>query len=95
MVDQPSPRRRFQFRLSTLFVIVTVLASVCWVCTDRERVHRERDKAVEEANKRIHELERMLLYEHERMLRLKDLQPEDYRENLRRALLPLEQANGG
>jgi hypothetical protein len=85
MADQPSPRRRFQFRLSTLFVIVTVLASVCWVCTDRERVHRERDKAVEEANKRIHKLEMMLQEKAHR----------DYRENLRRALLPLDQADGG
>ena len=64
---------------------MTVLASVCWVYTDRERVHRERDKAVEEANERIHDLEWML---HEKARW-------DYRENLRRALLPLEQANGG
>jgi outer membrane protein assembly factor BamE (lipoprotein component of BamABCDE complex) len=29
MPDQPSPRRRFQFRLRTLFVVFTVAAIVC------------------------------------------------------------------
>ena len=28
MADQPSPRRRFQFRLRTLFVVVTVVAVI-------------------------------------------------------------------
>ena len=32
MADQPSRRRRFQFRLRTLFVIVTILAVECAVC---------------------------------------------------------------
>jgi hypothetical protein len=27
MADQPSPRRRFQFRLRTLMIVVTVVAS--------------------------------------------------------------------
>jgi Tfp pilus assembly protein FimT len=30
--NQPSPRRRFQFRLRTLFVIVTIVAVQCAVC---------------------------------------------------------------
>ena len=32
MADQPSPRRCFQFRLRTLFVIVTVVAAQCAIC---------------------------------------------------------------
>jgi hypothetical protein len=30
MADQPSPRRRFQFRLRTLFVWVSLVALACW-----------------------------------------------------------------
>jgi hypothetical protein len=29
MPDQPSPRRRFQFRLRTLLIVVTLLAAGC------------------------------------------------------------------
>jgi hypothetical protein len=32
MADQPVPRRRFQFRLRTLFVIATIVAVQCAVC---------------------------------------------------------------
>jgi hypothetical protein len=32
MADQPSPRRRFQFRLRTLFVVLTIVAVQCAVC---------------------------------------------------------------
>ena len=32
MPDQPSPRRRFQFRLRTLFVVVAIVAVQCAVC---------------------------------------------------------------
>jgi hypothetical protein len=30
MADQPSPRRCFQFRLRTLFVVTAAIAVVCW-----------------------------------------------------------------
>jgi hypothetical protein len=46
MTDAPSPRRRFQFRLRTLFVIVAVVAIACWVVTDRRRLIRERDESL-------------------------------------------------
>jgi hypothetical protein len=46
MADQPSPRRRFQFRLRTLFVLVAVVAAACWVVVDRQRLIRERDEAI-------------------------------------------------
>jgi hypothetical protein len=29
MAEQPSPRRRFQFRLRTLMIVVTLFAAVC------------------------------------------------------------------
>jgi hypothetical protein len=52
MADQPSPRRRFQFSLRTLFVIVTlgtlvgaICAAVTWAVGERERLVRERDEA--------------------------------------------------
>jgi hypothetical protein len=45
MADQPSPRRRFQFRLRTLMIGVTLLAVACWVAVDRARLIRERDEA--------------------------------------------------
>jgi hypothetical protein len=51
MADQPSPRRRFQFRLRTLMIVVTLLAAlsaaVTWVIRDRERLIRERDDAIQ------------------------------------------------
>ena len=41
MPDQPSPRRRFQFRLRTLMIGVTLLAVVCgYVGHQAEIVHR-------------------------------------------------------
>ena len=32
MPDQPPPRRRFQFRLRTLMLAVTIAAVICAVC---------------------------------------------------------------
>ena len=32
MADQPSPHRRFQFRLRTLFVVAAIVAVQCAVC---------------------------------------------------------------
>jgi hypothetical protein len=29
MADQPSPRRRFQFRLRTLLIVVAIIAALC------------------------------------------------------------------
>jgi hypothetical protein len=43
-------RRRFQFRLRTLLIGVTLLAVVCWVIVDRQRLIEERDRATEERN---------------------------------------------
>jgi hypothetical protein len=47
MSDQPSLRRRFQFRLRTLMIAVTLLAVACGVVIDRIRLIRERDEARE------------------------------------------------
>jgi hypothetical protein len=51
MSDQPTPRRRFQFRLRTLMIGVTLLAIYCgtvaWFVHDRRRLIDERDKALE------------------------------------------------
>jgi hypothetical protein len=52
MADQPSPRRRFQFRLRTLFVVVTLFAVASWIVADRARLVRERDEAVERSHNR-------------------------------------------
>jgi recombinational DNA repair ATPase RecF len=49
MADQPSPRRRFQFRLRTLMIVVTLLAVACWGIVDRARLIRERDDALRQA----------------------------------------------
>jgi hypothetical protein len=49
--NQPSPRRRFQFRLRTLMIAVAVVAAVCWVVVDRQRLIRQRDEAIERAVK--------------------------------------------
>jgi hypothetical protein len=46
MADQPSPRR-FQFRLRTLLIGVTLTAVACWVVVDRQRLIRERLDALE------------------------------------------------
>ncbi len=50
MPDQPSPRRRFQFRLRTLLLVVAVVAAACWVAADRWRLTRERDEAERRVN---------------------------------------------
>jgi hypothetical protein len=42
--------RRFQFRLRTLMIVVTLLAVACWVVMDRARLIRERDEAVRDEN---------------------------------------------
>jgi hypothetical protein len=52
MDDTPAtPRRRFQFRLRTLMIGVTLLGILCgtatWVVGDRERLIRERDEALQ------------------------------------------------
>jgi hypothetical protein len=44
-------RRRFQFRLRTLMIVVAVVAAVCWVVVDRQRLIRQRDEAIERAVK--------------------------------------------
>ena len=46
MATHPSPCRRFQFRLRTLLIVVTLLAVACWVVVDRQPLIRERDDAV-------------------------------------------------
>jgi hypothetical protein len=50
MPDQPSPRRRFQFRLRTLMIGVTLLAVVCWALLSRVRLIEERDEARRDAD---------------------------------------------
>jgi hypothetical protein len=83
--NQPSPRRRFQFRLRTLMLGVTLLALLCgavmWVARDFERLIRERDAALEkarDAHEQAIEIERradeaiadlMVMAESERRLR--------------------------
>jgi hypothetical protein len=47
MSDQPSPRRRIQFRLRTLMVVVTLLAVPCGYVGWQAKIVRER-KAVAE-----------------------------------------------
>jgi len=61
MADQPSPRRRFQFRLSSLFIVVTLVAAVCAVVawtTNQVSMVRERRQLFENAAARslIHEV---------------------------------------
>jgi hypothetical protein len=48
MADQPAPRCRFQFRLRTLLLVVTLAAVACWVVVDRQRLIRERDEALDQ-----------------------------------------------
>jgi hypothetical protein len=52
----PSSRRRFQFRLRTLLILVALLAVVCWAVTDRVRLIRERDEARAAVNRAVNEL---------------------------------------
>jgi hypothetical protein len=42
MADQPSPRRRFQFRLRTLLIVVTLLSVPCAYIGRQARVVAER-----------------------------------------------------
>ncbi len=55
---------RFQFRLGTLFVVVTLIAAQCgaamWVIRDRQRIIRERDELQAEVN-RLWDFERQIL----------------------------------
>ena len=46
MADQPSPRRRFQFRLRTLMIVVTLLAVACGYVGSQAKVARERHQAM-------------------------------------------------
>jgi hypothetical protein len=46
MADQPSPHRRFQFRLRTLMIGVTLLAIPCAYLHWRVRPEQERDAAL-------------------------------------------------
>jgi hypothetical protein len=52
MPDPSTPSRRFQFRLRTLLIGVTLLAalsaSVLWVVKDRNSLIQERDRAIRE-----------------------------------------------
>jgi hypothetical protein len=58
MADSTRPRRRFQFRLRTLLIVVTLLSVACAVIIDRQRLARERDDALQnEADARATVLE--------------------------------------
>ncbi len=48
MADQPSPRRRFQFRLRTLMIVVTLLAVPCAYVGWQENIVRERKEWIRE-----------------------------------------------
>ena len=50
MPDQPSSRRRFQFRLRTLLIGVALVAVACCVIADRQRLIHERDTARDEVD---------------------------------------------
>jgi hypothetical protein len=47
MSDQPSPRRRFQFRLRTLMIVVTLMAAACGYVAHEARIAKERREAAE------------------------------------------------
>jgi hypothetical protein len=51
-MESPAPRRRFQFRLRTLMIGVTLLAAisaaVVWVVRDRERLTQEQERLIQE-----------------------------------------------
>jgi hypothetical protein len=51
---------RFQFRLRTLFVAVTLIAAASWVAVDRQRLIGERDDALLRATKAEGEASKML-----------------------------------
>ena len=46
MVDPALPHRRFQFRLRTLLIVVTLLALACGYASWEAKIARERHKAV-------------------------------------------------
>jgi hypothetical protein len=46
-MDSPAPRRRFQFRLWTLMIAVTLLAAACGYAHRQAEMIRERHDAVE------------------------------------------------
>jgi hypothetical protein len=50
-------KARFQFRLRTLMIGVTLLAVACWVVVDRQRLIRERDEARQNARALAERLE--------------------------------------
>jgi hypothetical protein len=56
MPDKPFSRRRFQFRLRTLLLVVTLVAVASWVVADRQRLIRERDEAAQERRDALREL---------------------------------------
>jgi hypothetical protein len=43
MADQPRPRRRFQFRLRTLMIVVTLTAVLCSYAAREAKIVRERE----------------------------------------------------
>jgi membrane carboxypeptidase/penicillin-binding protein len=47
MPDQPSPRRRFQFRMRTLMIVVGIVAAICAYISHERQVVQERQKLVE------------------------------------------------
>ena len=47
MPDQPSPHRRFQFRLRTLLIGVTLLAVACWYVAREVNTARARGSMVD------------------------------------------------
>jgi hypothetical protein len=59
MIDPPETdlpkrkRRRFQFRLRTLMIGVTLIAVACWVFMDRQRLIAERDHALDQLRSTI------------------------------------------
>jgi hypothetical protein len=54
MLRQHSPRP-IQFRLLTLFIVMTIVAAICgvveWAVADHQRLMRERDEAEERATR--------------------------------------------
>ena len=46
MPDQPSPRRRFQFRLRTLFIVVMLVAVACGYVAWQKKIVGDRKSMV-------------------------------------------------